>query len=109
EWAAYMGIVSGVGNDRFDPSAPITREQMAAMLRRFITVFEVELPMLDPEEITPFTDQDSISAWAAHSVEYIQAAGIIGGFPDGSFAPQATATRAEVASLFARFMEMLNN
>jgi hypothetical protein len=122
EWAAYMGIVSGVGNDRFDPSAPITREQMAAMLHRFIMVMEIDILMLDPgrmgeqfpqgttspEEITAFTDQDSISAWAADSVAFIQAAGIISGRPDGSFDPQATATRAEVATLFARFLEVLN-
>jgi len=36
----------------------------------------------------------------------IQSAGIIAGYPDGSFAPQGTATRAEVATIFARFLEV---
>jgi hypothetical protein len=102
-----MGIVSGIGNQEFAPDRAITRQEMAAMLRMFITVMEVELPVLDAEEITPFVDRDSISAWALHSVEFIQAAGIISGRPGGYFDPQATATRAEVATIFARFLEIL--
>ena len=53
-----------------------------------------------------FTDQDNISAWAIDGVTAIQAAGIITGYPDGSFQPQGTATRAEVATIFARFLEV---
>jgi len=35
----------------------------------------------------------------------IQAAGIITGYPDGSFDPLGLAARAEVAAIFARFLE----
>jgi len=104
EWAAYMGIVSGVGNNRFNPSASITREQMATMLFNFVQVFEVELPL---SQATLFTDQDSISHWAEAAVGIMQQAGIISGRPGGAFDPQATATRAEVATIFARFLEVL--
>jgi len=48
---------------------------------------------------TPFTDQDSISSWARDGVMTIQAAGmIINGHPDGRFAPQDTATRAQTVT-----------
>ena len=109
EWAAYMGIVSGIGNNHFNPSAPITREEMAVILQRLVAVMEIYLPMLGYDEIAPFTDQDSVSAWALNSVTFIQAVGIISGRLDGSFGPQATATRAEVATIFARFLEVLES
>ncbi|MCL2619510.1 MAG: S-layer homology domain-containing protein, partial [Defluviitaleaceae bacterium] len=57
----------------------------------------------------PFGDYAEKSYWAVTSVEAIQAAGIIAGFPDGTFRPQESATRAEVATIFARFLVMLNN
>lgn len=106
EWAAYLGLVSGVGDNLFDPNAPITREQMAVMLHQFILVMGIELDMTDIGA-TAFTDQASISAWAFEAVALMRATGIVGGRPDGSFDPQATATRAEVATIFAQFLQLI--
>ena len=103
EWAANQGLVSGIGNGNFAPDRPITRQEMAVMLNRYIVSREIELPQ---GETSIFTDQDTISAWAIDGVLAIQAAGIISGYPDGSFQPQGTATRAEVATIFARFLEV---
>ena len=75
----------------------------AVMLNRYIVSRGIELPQ---GETSIYTDQDTISAWAIDGVLAIQAAGIITGYPDGSFAPQGTATRAEVATIFARFLEV---
>jgi|GEM_PF-2335629 len=103
EWAASQGLVSGVGNNNFAPSRPITREEMVVMLNNFIVSRNIVLPQ---GETSLFTDHDSISAWAIEGVTAIQAAGIISGHPDDRFAPQDTATRAEVATIFARFLEV---
>jgi len=102
EWAAGQGLVQGVGNDNFAPSTPITREQMAVMLHNYVVSRNIELPQ---DTTRTFTDQDDISYWAVDGVLAIQAAGIIMGRPDGRFAPRDTATRAEVATIFARFLE----
>jgi hypothetical protein len=104
EWAAYMGIVTGVANRNFAPGVPITREQMAVMLHRFIMVFDIELPLTEARELTPFADIHSISYWALESAAFMQAAGIIAGRGNGIFDPQATATRAEVATVFVRLL-----
>ena len=103
EWAAQMGIVEGVGNGNFVPSDQITREQMAVMLYRYANVAGTALPQ--GTAIT-FSDQNTIAHWAANGVSAIQRAGIITGRPNGNFDPRATATRAEVAALFARFLEV---
>jgi len=103
EWAAGQGLVSGIGGGNFAPDRPITRQEMAVMLHNYITSRNISLP----NGATPaFTDQNNISDWAVTAVTAIQAAGIITGHPNGNFAPTDTATRAEVATIFARYLEV---
>jgi len=104
EWAASQGLVYGIGGGNFAPSRAITRQEMAVMLNNYIVMRDIALPN---GATSLFTDQADISAWAIDGVTAIQAAGIITGYPDGSFQPQGTATRAEVATIFARYLEIL--
>jgi len=101
EWAASVGIISGYGDNTFGPGDNISREQMAAMLANYIRFKGYSLPSM---QATAFSDEENLSSWARESVRVVQGLGIISGYPDGSFVPQATATRAEVATIFARFM-----
>ena len=103
EWAAEQGLVQGVGNDNFAPGRAITREEMAVMLHNYAVSRDISLSQGTAQT---FADQDNISSWAVDGVLAIQAAGIIMGRPDGRFAPRDTATRAEVAAIFARFLEV---
>jgi len=103
QWAAEQGLAHGVGDNNFAPIRPITREEMAVMLNNYVINRSVVLPQ---GVAILFTDQDNISYWAVNGVRAIQTAGIISGYPDGSFLPQGTATRAEVATIFAIFLEI---
>ena len=103
EWAVQMRIVEGVGNGNFAPNQPINREEMAVMLHRYANVMGITLPW---NAGTMFADQNHISPWAVNGVNAMQRANIIFGRPNGNFDPQATATRAEVATLFARFLDV---
>lgn len=73
------------------------------MLYRFAATEDISLPMGSPE---PFVDQELISEWAADSIRAFRGAAIVVGRDDGSFDPQAHATRAEVATIFARFLDI---
>jgi len=106
EWATRPGLASGVGDGNFAPNRPITRQEMAVFLNNYIVSRGIALPQ---GAITLFTDHGDISSWAVEGVTAIQAAGIISGHPDGRFAPTDTATRAEVATIFARFLDALGN
>ncbi|MCL2409621.1 MAG: S-layer homology domain-containing protein, partial [Oscillospiraceae bacterium] len=106
EWAAGQGLVQGVGNGNFQPGRAITREEMAVMLHNYVVSRNIALSQ---GVLHTFTDQAAISDWAVDGVRAIQEAGIIVGHPNGSFAPRATATRAEVATIFARFLEVTGN
>jgi len=46
-----------------------------------------------------FTDANDIQAWATDAVTAMQKAGIINGMGDGTFAPNANATRAQAAKI----------
>lgn len=52
-----------------------------------------------------FTDADQISDWAVPEVARAAAAGLVTGYPDGTFRPQAPVTRAEAAVLICRTMQ----
>jgi hypothetical protein len=104
EWAASVGLVSGYGNGRFGPEDNITREQMAALLANYLRYKGYTLPA---GQTTAFNDDASISSWARDGVKMIQAAGIISGKPGNIFDPQGTAIRAEVATIFARFISVV--
>lgn len=109
-WAAEKDIVLGVSETHFAPHAPITREDMAAMLGRYLT--NVIYPLEDKIDSLPrvsepleFTDGADISDYAADAVREMQLAGIINGFAaqDGSyyFSPEGTATREQACKVIA--------
>ena len=101
-WAAENGIVTGTSETTFDPDRAITRQEMAALLSRYAEFAEIELT--EGEAVT-FTDSDEISGYAKEAVAAMASVGLIEGMGDGTFAPKETATRAEVATLLARFMQ----
>lgn len=104
-WATEKGIVNGVGSGVFAPNSSITREQMAVMLYNYVQAMGIELPQ--NESKANFKDQAGISAWATEAMESMQKAGIIQGDDKNNCNPKAQATRAEVAAMLHRFMEMI--
>lgn len=95
-WAQDKGISDGTA-----PHAIITREQLAAMLYRYAGSPEVEMTELD------FTDSDTVSSWAAQAMSWAVQTGLLKGRNGTELAPQATATRAEVATIFQRYVSLL--
>lgn len=91
-------IVKGVGGDAFGPARSITRAEFAALLVR-------GLGLRDPGGDIGFKDVEG-SAWYAAEVRTAAAYGLVRGFGDGSFRPQATITREEVAVMAAQALKL---
>lgn len=104
EWAADKNIITGYGG-KFNPNSNITREQMAVMLANYINYKSYKLKT---SNTSTFADEIKVASWANDSVKAIQSAGIINGKINNVFDPQGTATRAEVATIFAQFIQALN-
>ncbi|MDR1100786.1 MAG: S-layer homology domain-containing protein [Clostridiales bacterium] len=98
--AAKTGIISGYTDGTFGTGQNITRQEMAAMISRA----KPELPQTEGEII--FLDSNEIADWAKADVTKAQRAGIIAGFPDGTFAPLDNATRAQAAKIIYAMLEI---
>lgn len=100
-WAYANNLVSGVSDTSFAPNTPITREQAAVMLARYLKFSSVALENGTPD----FQDTASISGYAKESVGAMQKAGLLSGDNEGNFRPDAQITRAEIASIFMRLCQ----
>ena len=103
-WASANAIVSGVSEDRFEPNEPITREQMAAIIYRFAAYKGYDT---GANGSAAYEDNGEISDYAKEAVIWTSEKSIMKGNPDGTFAPKANTTRAQVAAVFMRIFENL--
>lgn len=103
-WTNENGIVSGISEDCFAPNEPITREQMAAIIYRYAAFKGYDITT---SSNTSYTDNDNISDYAKDAVIWAAEKYVMTGNTDGSFAPKANTTRAQVASVFMRMVENL--
>lgn len=107
EWCAQNDIIDGVGGGLFEPDQKITRQEMATILYRFSKFLKVS-GMPDSGELS-YPDSGSIASWAHDAARYCKKYDIITGRESGIFAPDETATRAEVAAILQRFIESVIN
>ena len=100
-WAAENGIVAGFEDGTFHPNDNVTREQLATILcayAKYIKASEVTAG-----DLASFPDGDSVHEYAKEAVAWAIGAGLISGRADGTIAPAANATRAEVAQMITNF------
>jgi len=98
-WAANKGVVNGVKPDRFNPDGYITREQIATILYRY------EGSPDTAETLPPFADSRDISSYALKPMNWAIDKGLINGTGGGKLSPRNTATRAQIATILARYLQ----
>lgn len=104
-WAVENGIVKGRSEKIFDPDSDITREEMAAMIYRYLRFINMDIEGTDDEQV--FSDIDLVSDWAREAVEQLQRIGLFEGRSGNRFDPKATAIRAELATVMTRLLDLL--
>lgn len=97
--AAACGIVNGYSNSCFGPDEWITREQMAVMLVKAAGFKQAAGQK-------SFADDSQVSPWAKEAVAVSAEKQVINGYPDNSFRPFNTASRAEAATVIAKSWEI---
>ena len=102
-WAESVGIVKGFPNGTYAPNAPVTREQVAAILQRYAQWKGWSAAAGDGSAAARFADFGMISNYARNAMQWVTAAGIMKGDPAGRLNPQSQATRAEIAAMLMNF------
>ncbi len=102
-WAQKNGIVTGYSADRFGPADAVTREQMAAILYRYAVYKGYDTSARG--NLAAYADAAEISDWAETALSWANGAGIITGMDASRINPKGTASRAQVAAIFHRFLE----
>lgn len=99
--AGLNSLAVGIEAGNFMPNEPITREDMAVMMYR---AYKLENGFNLDNATTPFSDNLKISESARDAVYAVRTHGIISGYPDNTFRPEANATRAEAAAMMYLFL-----
>lgn len=92
--AVQAGFVNGYADNTFRPNKQVNRAEFVTMLARALKL---------PESgAGTFKDASAIPAWASAYAAQAAAAGIIGGYEDGTFRPEQQLTRAELTVMIVR-------
>lgn len=103
-WAYENSVVAGYGNGKFGPADNVTREQIALILFNYAKKNGGDTS--GRADLSSFPDAAKVAGWSREAVEWAVSIGIISGRANGGqtvLAPQADASRAEIASILQRF------
>lgn len=96
--AKSAGYLSGNENGEARPEDPLSRAEAAVILQRLIKAEPAQTDMA-------FSDEGSIPQWARNAINTLTEAGYFSGYPDNSFRPDQTLTRAEAFVVIDRYIE----
>lgn len=95
--AVKLRIIDGYKDGTFRPDASVTRAEFAAMIARAFGLTSSSAPV---------EFRDTSSNWAAGYIGALAEKGIVTGYADGSFKPNATISRAEMVAIISRVMNL---
>lgn len=94
-WAKAQGVINGYGGeDRFGIGDPITAERLCTILYNFTGQGSAST-----SELSAFADADEVSDWARPACAWAKRAGLVNGYPDGTFRPKEEIARERVATI----------
>lgn len=91
------GLMNGVTNDTFSPDSPVSRGMLVTILHRMAGSPDAAEAMTF-SDVTPGMYYEAPIAWAAGN-------GIVNGYPDGTFAPENSVTREQMATILSRYAQ----
>ncbi|QOS81806.1 S-layer homology domain-containing protein [Paenibacillus sp. JNUCC31] len=98
--AQSAGIMNGMNATQFAPEGSITRAQMATIAYRWMQQQSTDATSSTSQATdgAVFTDV-SADLWASDAITYVQSAGLMTGYNDGTFKPDDKLTRAEAVKV----------
>ncbi|MGI5970836.1 MAG: S-layer homology domain-containing protein [Oscillospiraceae bacterium] len=106
-WAAGEGIVSGYGDSIFGTNDIITRQDMVTILWRYMQYMGYDT---DSEaDLSMYDDAGSIAQYARSAMSWAVSIGLVSGTTNSALSPGSSASRAQVATIYARLINYLLN
>lgn len=103
-WTSEKRIVNGYSEEIFAPDELITREQMAMILYNYAQMKGREINSF--AELDTFSDGTAVSDFAKEALSWAVGNGYVTGKGNRMLDPKGTATRAEMASIIVRFLDI---
>lgn len=97
------GCLQGTSATTASPNAPVTREQAVALVGRSLRLKNT------PGSTQNYRDENRISTWGRGVIRQATDMGIINGYPDGTFRPQAPISRGQAATVLSNAIGTLVN
>lgn len=97
DWVCQRGLMKGVSDDRFAPDEGTTRGMLVTMLFRFEGA--------EAGATAKFSDVQA-GQWYSDAVAWASSNGVVSGFADGSFGPNADITREQLAAVLYRYAKL---
>ena len=107
QWAFKNGYTSGIGGGKFGPDNPVTREQLAQFLYNYTQ--KKGRSTSGSVDISGYPDAGKVSGYAKAAIGWAIGNGLISGVKTGGavyLQPKGTATRAQVAVIVKKYVEM---
>ncbi|RXE59077.1 Ig-like domain-containing protein [Acetivibrio mesophilus] len=98
--AMHKGVIKGYEDGSFRPSNRLTRQETVVLVLRAFGIEEAQ------DKTLTFADSEKIPAWSRGYVKKAVELGIIKGYNDNTFGPQKEITRAEVATIISKCMQL---
>jgi len=99
-----LGIVKGIGEDKFAPDDAITRQEISVMLYRTLKAAKPSYDFSGSGSHT-FEDNADISVWARAAISYLYGIGVVNGVGENQFSPRSNTSREEAVVLANRMNE----
>ena len=107
-WGAEHGVIKGISETEFAPENFVTREQISAMIVRYMNYKGIALPG-SSAEIKNHSDYEQISDYAKEDMAICYEMGLIKGHDSGLIEPNGNLTHAQFASVMARLSAYIEN
>lgn len=107
-WASKNELVTGYGNGQFMPDRNITREEIATLMRRY-AAYKGQDTTVEGSHLAEFPDRLAQNYWSYDAVNWAVSIGLINGNKVAGkvyLQPFNNATRAQVATILYRFIQM---
>ena len=104
--AKALGIATGTGDGKFNPTAPLTRQDAMLLIQRTLNATGQTMANGSSSALNSFPDRDKVADYARGAVAAMVQAGIVKGDGNGNLNPTGSLTRAEMAAILHRVLTM---